>query len=60
MLKPCPFCGGEAQLHVENDIFFIAVVVRCKKCGISQPYPKYENDEDAISTWNRRTTQREV
>lgn len=27
-LKPCPFCGGEAVLHVEDGVCAI-----CRKCG---------------------------
>lgn len=27
-LKPCPFCGGEAVIHVEEGVCVI-----CKECG---------------------------
>ena len=29
-LKPCPFCGGQAQLFVNNGVRVI-----CPKCGAS-------------------------
>ncbi len=51
-LKPCPFCGGEAEivslLYVPYSIFY----VKCKECEISQN-PYFEK-QDAIAAWNRR------
>ena len=55
-LKPCPFCNGKAKVEEQTDIFFRAFVCRCKKCGVSQPYPKYESEELAIEAWNRRVS----
>ena len=44
-LKPCPFCGGEAELTV--------VGVRCKKTSCASIHnPLFS--EKAIETWNRR------
>ena len=44
-LKPCPFCGGEAELTV--------VGVRCKKTSCASIHnPLFP--EKAIETWNRR------
>lgn len=59
-LKPCPFCGGEAEIHncanLENEslaLFFSGKSgVHCKHCGVAtQPFP---NKEAAIEGWNRR------
>ena len=46
-LKPCPFCGGEAEL-VES----IEAWVRCTKChaGVNSHTCK----QPAIAEWNRR------
>ncbi len=55
-LKPCPFCGGEAELygvpHIPKGWDFIP---RCKTtscCG--RQAKKYSNRETAIAAWNRR------
>ena len=54
-LKPCPFCGGVAEVqditrHIENN----SIVVRCSRCGVStKPF----NDNRlplALEAWNRR------
>lgn len=57
-LKPCPFCGGEAEIeHIfrfGTDYSF----VRCVKCRvITKPIIKsflYSSDERAAEAWNRR------
>lgn len=58
-LKPCPFCGGEADLFEEN--FGKTVWVQCTECGLSTS--RYDKDaivdnkngeEWATSRWNRR------
>ena len=61
-LKPCPFCGGEAE-YFEERIFCVPLRnvpwkgVRCTKCGgayISADIHTCLNDmRDA---WNRRVT----
>ena len=53
-LKPCPFCGGVAELqHIENRSF-----VECTVCGAqSIRYLKaysYSSDDKATEAWNRR------
>ena len=60
-LKPCPFCGGEAELAYGGKGSFIAEgisFVRCKECGaVGQKFEvsrKYSSDEKAIDAWNRR------
>ena len=44
-LKPCPFCGGEAE---KRDGF-----VECKYCGAST-WCFFESVEDAVEAWNKR------
>lgn len=56
-LKPCPFCGGEAVLYVDNG-----VRVYCRRCGAqsktrcdNMSYSKPTNATAAvIEAWNRR------
>lgn len=65
-LKPCPFCGGEAQLVVNGWKAF----VQCKRCEaktrtIKHSLPRKnaehlsfaeaERDRWAVEAWNRRT-----
>ena len=54
-LLPCPFCGGEAELHCDLDIY----AVICSKCGAwgATVDDWHEGDnaaKDAIAAWNRR------
>lgn len=56
-LKPCPFCGGEAEYVCIQGVAF----VRCKrfiKCGAVGPQQPIGDDfiakEIAINAWNRR------
>lgn len=56
-LKPCPFCGGDAQLEHIHDGFGYSYV-RCKKCGVeSVKFIKsfeVSSDKEAVEFWNRR------
>lgn len=58
-LKPCPFCGGEAEMATEHyyDDKKISYVV-CKRCdargGFFLVSPKYASEAKAIEAWNRR------
>lgn len=57
-LKPCPFCGGEAELvysepgHEDR----IWCIVRCKdwNCPGEHLNEWYATDDDAIGKWNTR------
>lgn len=58
-LKPCPFCGGEADYRLEN--FGATVWVQCCECGVSTS--RYDGAEVvdgkngkawATIAWNRR------
>ena len=44
LLKPCPFCGGEAQ-------YVAAYGVRCKACSASLP----ATHKNHATAWNTRT-----
>lgn len=49
-LKPCPFCGGKAEL--EEDMGY-PYVVSCKNCGAR--VNSLENDKKgSVDAWNRR------
>lgn len=49
-LKPCPFCGGEAELH---DVYSIKLYwCKCEECGAETQAE--DIIEKAIENWNRR------
>lgn len=59
-LKPCPFCGGKAQLFVLKES---GVCVVCKSCGnrtnLASDFDFSKTDEmtavgRSIERWNRR------
>lgn len=58
-LKPCPFCGGEAEVvsHISffDQLFF---GVKCLYCGI-QTSQYYREPTPAIKIWNTRTVPEE-
>lgn len=59
-LKPCPFCGGEAQVNeryrggtANRKMYWIS----CSACGVSQQHDNtsgYRYQSKAIDRWNRR------
>ena len=65
-LKPCPFCGGKAEI-VEGyyDSFIDGYAVMCRNCclifgahgSLGEAYKWmciYESKEEAIDAWNTR------
>lgn len=57
-LKPCPLCGGEAEIFSFNRKAFGVwkvkyFCVRCKVCGYSGRISRY-----AIEAWNRRANEK--
>ena len=71
-LKPCPFCGGEAECYrtvVKVGLHYTdAVFVRCKNCEArtgnvlfdGRKHPNGEEYAEAEAAWNRRVPQTEV
>lgn len=51
VLKPCPFCGGEAK--AQNSFIGICTIY-CKKCGAIVSFNGNEAKPKAIEAWNRR------
>lgn len=50
-LKPCPFCGGEAET-IENNHYTDVWSVMCKNCFAESD--RYHTEESAIEAWNTR------
>ena len=72
-LRECPFCGGEAKLQREHDIFTDSyeAYFECKDCGArtkSVDVTGYSRDGSAVfnplilleSLWNNRATESEI
>ena len=49
-LKACPMCGGKAGIF---RVDYHGFRVSCNTCGVETRV--YENKENAIARWNRRT-----
>ena len=51
-LKPCPFCGGEADI-IDNE-YYVDVSCRNYRCRGFADSLMFESEEEAIEAWNRR------
>lgn len=55
-LKPCPFCGGEAEIHPSSDwdVKFTGATyfAWCDKCETRGDY--YDTEAEAVEAWNNR------
>ena len=49
-LKPCPFCGGKAEVHYRGERRY---EVWCSKCPCSLNCD-YDNEDLAVMCWNKR------
>ena len=62
ILKPCPFCGGEAKVYMEHKKIGLTLWAECRECGAKTVGYCPKNDlesferckELAIEAWNRR------
>lgn len=52
-LKPCPFCRGEAFVHMLGNEIAKGYYIACDECGAKTIVFGYE--AEAIEAWNRRT-----
>ena len=63
-LKPCPFCGGEAEVifeeysgdHIVNEFYVRCTMFnnRLPNCLVMPNTITYDSEEEAIDAWNRR------
>ena len=51
-LKPCPFCGSEANLYECRWLGITSYGVECTKCDAI--LEGYSTKEEAIKAWNKR------
>ncbi len=52
-LRPCPFCGGEAETV---QVYANEWYVECSKCPCTM-IGGYYTEEDAMTAWNKRTVE---
>ena len=65
ILKPCPFCGGDARIVVLKKGFKSIIFCTTPQCGfMRESYNNGDTDENAarrlIAAWNRRTNDAEL
>ena len=56
-LKPCPFCGGKAEVSYQDDVFFRRRLysVKCGEYSDCMGSMGWCNtEEEAVELWNRR------
>ncbi len=57
-LRPCPFCGREAETVRAGNMYY----VQCgnSDCPVVVETNNYYAEEEAISAWNTRETDNEI
>lgn len=51
-LKPCPFCGGEAEMFA--GIVYKLPVIICRNCGATVSFGGKETPKMTKSAWGKR------
>ena len=52
-LKPCPFCGGEAEIVDTGDLYgHCEYSVSCTSCNCNTDW--LTNKKEAVQAWNKR------
>lgn len=63
-LKPCPFCGGKAVVHVNDGVRVICTACEARTLtlidGLSQGMPTGSAVGSVIEAWNRRENKTEL
>lgn len=56
-LKPCPFCGGRAEITNEDCYGYTSdeTLVCCVACNLQLGLGNQYDLEEAIEAWNRRS-----
>lgn len=60
-LKPCPFCGGEAEimrlktLNIDPSKIMPYYICGCPNCGCWFNTDEFHTEEEAVVMWNTRT-----
>ena len=51
-LKPCPFCGGEAEMSKWKCGYYVSCIE--SDCFVCPETGDFESREEAIEAWNKR------
>ena len=51
-LKPCPFCGGKADIIPAGGAWKVSYFVECQECNNMTDI--HDTSRAAVETWNRR------
>lgn len=55
-LKPCPLCGGQAQIVGACLCFFLNnISVRCQICELETKYGQFDDANNLVRFWNTRS-----
>lgn len=61
-LKPCPFCGDDAEIMIKDGSHAKAYDIKCMNDCCYLAYGAYwffDTKEEAIQAWNKRESQKE-
>ena len=57
-LKPCPFCGGEARIYMNDsdldNILYYCICTNDNGCGVLPITLDHYSKEEAAAAWNTR------
>lgn len=53
-LKPCPFCGGEANVEKRGDSYVVKCFHKDSCYLVGRTLHKYHIKEAVVKKWNRR------
>lgn len=55
-LKPCPLCGGSAEIQGACVCFFMNnISVRCDVCGLETKSGQFDDANKLVRFWNTRS-----
>ena len=58
-LKPCPLCGGSAEIQGGCVCFFMNnICVRCDVCGLETKSGQFDDANKLVRFWNTRSAER--